>query len=166
VLKYLARYLTGGPISDRRLISDGNGHVTFWARTGRTPGGDRTDRHPCSLPGPEFVRRWSLHILPRNFVKTRRFGGYSNRRRQRYLSTCQDLLPCHSAPVPGEPKLESPVLLTAGDSAESPEPNAEVSAPACPDCGGRMHCIADRSRESWSVVMHSRDRPHWYRDGS
>ena len=33
VLKYLARYMTGGPISDRRIISDENHHVTFWARS-------------------------------------------------------------------------------------------------------------------------------------
>jgi len=33
VLKYLARYMTGGPISDRRLVSDEDGIVTFSART-------------------------------------------------------------------------------------------------------------------------------------
>jgi len=33
VLKYLARYMTGGPISNRRLISDDEGMVTFWARS-------------------------------------------------------------------------------------------------------------------------------------
>ena len=35
VLKYLARYLTGGPISDRRLIGESNGKVAFWASVGR-----------------------------------------------------------------------------------------------------------------------------------
>ena len=74
VLKYLARYLTGGPISDRRLISHENDEVTFWARTGTTTGGDHR-REPLTLPRPEFVRRWSLHILPKNYTKTRRFGG-------------------------------------------------------------------------------------------
>ncbi len=33
VLKYLARYMTGGPISDRRIICDENDRVTFWARS-------------------------------------------------------------------------------------------------------------------------------------
>ena len=33
VLKYLARYMAGGPIADRRMIRDENGHVTFWARS-------------------------------------------------------------------------------------------------------------------------------------
>ena len=34
VLKYLARYLTGGPISDKRLIEESNGKVAFLARAG------------------------------------------------------------------------------------------------------------------------------------
>ena len=33
MVKYLARYLTGGPISDGRLISHTDGQVTFWARS-------------------------------------------------------------------------------------------------------------------------------------
>ncbi len=70
VLKYLARYLTGGPISDRRLISHERGDVTFWARTGKTPGGGRAETQAYTLSGTEFVRRWSLHILPKGYVKT------------------------------------------------------------------------------------------------
>ena len=37
--KYLARYLTGGPISDRRIVSHENGFVTFLARVGKKTGG-------------------------------------------------------------------------------------------------------------------------------
>ena len=33
VLKYLARYMTGGPISDRRLIEVKGGRVYFWVRS-------------------------------------------------------------------------------------------------------------------------------------
>ena len=39
VVKYLARYLTGGPISDYRLVDYDGQHVTFTARTGTTRGG-------------------------------------------------------------------------------------------------------------------------------
>ena len=57
VLKYLVRYMTGGPISDRRLVSHAAGQVTFTARIGTTHGGsDATEG--VSLPGAEFVRRW------------------------------------------------------------------------------------------------------------
>jgi len=58
LLKYLARYVTGGPISDGRLISHENGQVTFWARDKSKTG----NRVPVRLSGAEFVRRWSLHI--------------------------------------------------------------------------------------------------------
>ena len=91
VVKYLARYLTGGPISDRRLMSHEHGEVTFFARVGKKTGGDEKTE-PIALPGVEFVRRWSLHILPKVYTKARRFGGYSNRHRQRYIAECRDLL--------------------------------------------------------------------------
>ena len=54
VLKYLARHLTGGPISEGRLISHENGKVTFRARSGKTPGGNRADTQTVTLPGVEF----------------------------------------------------------------------------------------------------------------
>ena len=36
VVKYLASYLTGGPISERRLISSDENEVVFWARPKRS----------------------------------------------------------------------------------------------------------------------------------
>jgi hypothetical protein len=55
MLKYLARYLTGGPISDRRLIEVKDGRVYFWARSG-----DKSGRQvPVSLSTLEFMRRWT-----------------------------------------------------------------------------------------------------------
>ena len=66
--KYLARYLTGGPISDRRIVSHENGFVTFLARVGKTTGGSK-QTIPVRPPGAEFVRRWCFHILPRQYAK-------------------------------------------------------------------------------------------------
>ena len=85
VVKYLARYMTSGPISDRRLVSHEDGIVTFSARIGKTHGGsDETEE--IRLSGAEFVRRWSLHILPKGFTRSRRFGGYSSHHRKRYIT--------------------------------------------------------------------------------
>ena len=39
-MKYLGRYLTGGPISDQRIVAADEREVTFLAREGKTPGGD------------------------------------------------------------------------------------------------------------------------------
>ena len=154
VLKYLARYMTGGPISVGRLISHEQGDVTFWARTGKTPGGGRAETQAYTLSGTEFVRRWSLHILPKGYVKTRRFGGYSNRHRQRHIAESRDLLLADGV----EPQDDSPKPCESSAS----EPADECR---CPKCGELMRCIAATDRGSWSVVMSSAARPVWYDDG-
>ena len=158
VLKYLARYLTGGPISDRRLLADENGHVTFLARPGTTAGG-AGESEPQTLPGVEFVRRWALHILPRNYTKTRRFGGYSNRHRERYRAACDELLPAHGS-VPEPPG-------TAPEPPAQPDPDAPSAAPqpCCPVCQGRLRHIGHAVRASWWRIMHGPWRPPWYTDG-
>jgi hypothetical protein len=159
VLKYLARYLTGGPISDRRLISDENGKVTFLARTGATTGGGPGESEPYTLSGAEFVRRWSLHILPKGYTKTRRFGGYSNRHQERYLAECEALLAAR-----GLSHLQSnPTTDTIPATAE-PAASSSQSEPSCPTCHTRMRLIANLCRPSWRLIMHSPWRPPWYTD--
>ena len=100
--------MTGAPISDRRLMSHEVGIVTFSARTGKTHGGSKeTEKIPLS--GVEFVRRWSLHILPKGYTKTRRFGGYSNHHRKRYIPECLELLDVvESTPVAEAASDEAP----------------------------------------------------------
>jgi hypothetical protein len=156
VLKYLARYLTGGPISNSRLISGENGRVTFWARSGKQPGGD-SEQRPCELSGVEFVRRWSLHILPKGYTKTRRYGGFSNRHCKRYMATCRELLPSH------------PESQSSDDEHQTDQPEDAADAqsqgdPECPYCGRVMNCIGRSTRPHWSQVMHSPLRPIWYDD--
>ncbi|MEO1994987.1 MAG: transposase [Planctomycetaceae bacterium] len=148
VVKYLARYLTGGPISDGRLISHDNGQVKFWARRGTTPGGDRQDMIAVCLSGEEFVRRWSLHILPKGLVKTRRYGGWSNRHQQAYRARCDELL-----------------NTDVSVDAESPDSPAESRAgvdPYCRHCGTTLSLVSSSNRPSWRVVMASPVRPEWY----
>ena len=160
VIKYLARYLTGGPISDRRLISHQDGDVTFWARTGNTPGGGNraAASQAYTLSGSEFVRRWSLHILPKGYVKTRRYGGYSNRHCKRSIAECRDLLIANGV----EPAADS--VADSAEPGESPAPEP-VGDCRCPQCGELMRCIAATDRSSWSTVMSSPNRPIWYDDG-
>jgi hypothetical protein len=160
VLKYLARLLTGGPISDRRLISDENGKVTFLARTGATTMGGPGEPEPYTLSGAEFVRRWSLHILPKGYTKTRRFGGYSNRHSERYLDECKSLL--------STLKRAGRQLATTDDaSLKSTEPSvvSESSEPCCPQCHKRMRLVAEALPASWWRIMNSPWRPPWYSHG-
>ena len=156
--KYLARYLTGGPISDRRIVSHEDGFVTFSARVGKTTGGS-DDVEPIRLRGAEFVRRWCLHILPKGYTKTRRFGGYWNCRRKDYLAECRELLAASgvvSAPVVATPEPPLSSLI--------PEAAIDDTAPCCPKCQAKMRWIGFQEKQSWWMIMHSPLRPHWYRD--
>lgn len=150
VLRYLARYMTGGPISDRRLVSSEDGMVKFSARNGTEKGGnDETEEVPMS--GVEFVRRWSLHILPKGFTKTRRFGGFSNYHRKRYMAECA----------------ARQNHLVAEQTAESQSNDAAdgITQYRCPHCESPLLQVAKSDAPSWRDVMRSEFRPAWYDDG-
>lgn len=150
VLKYLARYLTGGPISDRRLIAHQDGKVTFWARSRDKGGGNPSE--PYTLTGVEFTRRWALHILPKGFVKSRCFGGFSCRQRKAYLARCRTLVgsPAALAPPPPEASADEPA-------------QAEPFAPLCPRCQTPMKCVFQDERVGWRSVVNGPHGPAWYR---
>ncbi len=70
VVRYLTRYLTGGPISDSRIVAADTSSVTFMAREGVRVGGQR-EQVPVEVETMEFMRRWCLHIQPEQLTKTR-----------------------------------------------------------------------------------------------
>ena len=161
VIKYLARYMTGGPISDKRLVSHESGShesgkVTIRARSTEKPAdGSPREQVRVRLDGVEFVRRWSLHILPRGFVKVRRYGGFSNRRREVYLELCRQLLGLALSPTdPPEEENDEP-----GEVFE------EEGNDKCPQCKEVMITLFHQDRPSWSRTMSGPSRPAWYRDG-
>ena len=137
VLKYLARYMSGGPISDRRLISDEDGVVTFWARGKDKANGNKPE--PFSLRGTEFVRRWSMHILPKGYTRSRSYGGYHGTKRKDYLERCRVLLGITGDDDPTD----------SNDPTESPEP----SLPTCPRCEIPMVCLEQKPRPSWKQIF-------------
>jgi hypothetical protein len=136
VLKYLARYMSGGPISDRRLISDEDGVVTFWARSKDKGKGKRSEKFP--LKGTEFVRRWTMHILPKGYTRSRAYGGYHGTKRAVYLDCCRELLG-----------------IAADDPATADDPldAREASGPTCPHCEIAMLCVRQQSRPSWKKIF-------------
>jgi hypothetical protein len=99
VLKYLARYTHRVAISNHRLRSLENGHVSFewkdYAHRART--------QLMTLDAVEFLRRFLLHVLPTGLVRIRQFGLLSNRERTRKLELCRTLIaacfPPHCDPV-------------------------------------------------------------------
>lgn len=74
VVKYLGQYTHRVAITNQRILNIENGNITFITKDYR----DRACKKPVTLDGTEFLRRFSLHILPRRFVKIRRFGIYNH----------------------------------------------------------------------------------------
>lgn len=145
VLKYLTRYLTGGPISDSRIVSERQDHITFVARSKDKSRGQPPVAH--TLPGLEFVRRWSLHILPKGLTRCRRYGGYHGRHCAEYLETCRRLLGAQAA------EEQFP-------KGTQPETGADRN-PRCPRCELPMVSLERTVRPSWQEVFQgSAQRPH------
>ena len=80
-LKYLSRYLYRGVISERNIIANHNGKVTFQyidSETGKT--------QQRSLKGEDFLHLILLHVLPRGFRRVRDYGFlHSNAKKMLFL---------------------------------------------------------------------------------
>ena len=74
VVKYLGQYTHRVAITNQRFLNIADGKVTFIAKDYR----DRANKKPVTLDGVEFLRRFTMHILPQRFVKIRRFGIYNH----------------------------------------------------------------------------------------
>lgn len=150
IVKYLARYLTGGPISDARILAADKEKVTFLAREGVITGGTKK-QVPVTLPTVEFVERWCLHILPFQFTKTRRFGGWSNIRVNSYHERCSIMLEALNAPLPEDAFCFPP-----------PEEECDTDKTTCPNCGGRFVEFVQPHKPSWATLRASEYWPAWF----
>lgn len=73
VAGYLARYMSGGPISNKRLVSISDEAVTFRYKDHR----DGTQQL-MKLTPHDFLSRWMEHVPPRGLRMIRRSGLYAN----------------------------------------------------------------------------------------
>lgn len=80
VLEYLGRYTHRVAISNHRITRIRDGSVTFTVRNRKQ--GTTEER---TLTAEEFLRRFSLHILPPGFMKIRAYGFLSNTRKKEAL---------------------------------------------------------------------------------
>ena len=152
VVRYLTRYLTGGPISDHRIVSADRNEVTFLAREGKRVGGERK-QIPVTLSLSQFVRRWCLHVQPNELTKTRYFGGWSNMSRDRYMKCCQELQPWKAL----QTTLREPDKLQSSE-----EPWSDLK---CEHCGSdRMVLLDTLEQPSWKEIFAftSTSLPAWY----
>jgi hypothetical protein len=119
VVQYLARYTHRVAISNHRLLSVDDDHVTFrWKDYAH-----HNKSRAMTLTLEEFLRRFLQHVLPKGLPRIRYFGWLANRRRKELLPLCRTLLAV--APPPAVSN------------------DAETNVWRCPDCGGAMR-VAER----------------------
>jgi hypothetical protein len=110
VVEYLGRYTHKIAISNHRIKSMNAGHVTFSYKDYKHGSVTRE----MTLEATEFIRRFSLHILPKSFVRIRHYGICSSTAKQKSAATIKAQLPaeatqspaiyCKAAPVAFNPK--------------------------------------------------------------
>jgi hypothetical protein len=88
VIEYLGRYTHKIAISNNRLKEVNENSVTFTYKDYKTKGEKKLIR----LSHEEFIRRFSLHILPRRFVKMRHYGFLSSSWKRQKLKALQEKL--------------------------------------------------------------------------
>jgi hypothetical protein len=76
VVEYLGRYTHKVAISNHRLLAVNESRVRFRYRDYRD-----NQQKEMSLEGPEFLRRFCQHILPKRFVRIRHYGLLSTTKR-------------------------------------------------------------------------------------
>lgn len=118
-LTYLSAYIYRTALSNKRILADHDGRITF-AYTESGTGASKT----CTLEAMEFMRRVLQHVLPPGLHKIRYFGWMHPRARARFLLV-QTLLA---------------VTLWLADPAPASEPPPHLR---CPHCGhDTLVCVA------------------------
>jgi hypothetical protein len=99
-LKYLSRYLYRGVISQRDIVKDQDGMVTFQYEENKT----KIIRH-VTLPAADFIMRLLRHVLPKRFRRIRDVG-FHHGNAKRTLTRIQ--LALAKAPIAAVPRTEKP----------------------------------------------------------
>lgn len=81
VIEYLGRYTHKIAISNHRIVKVTNNTVTFKVKNYKKDGKPEL----LTLTTEEFIRRFSMHILPKRFVRIRHFGVVSSTSKRLYL---------------------------------------------------------------------------------
>ncbi len=126
VLEYLGRYTHRVAISNHRIESIAHGKVTFTAKNRK-----KGTTYPVVLEAAEFLRRFTLHILPPNFMKIRFFGFLSNTNKRWALKTIRTSL---GMQPPTEPTADEPKETTA----EKILRLTGLDVARCPKCEGKL----------------------------
>ena len=123
-LIYLGRYLYRGVISEKNILSDCQGIISFRIK-------DNTGQEVIQrLAGAEFLWRLLLHVLPKRFRRVRDFGLlHGNAKR---LILLVQLVLRVRMPWPAPPRENTPMV--------------------CPRCGGVLKLLMVRQRERMPIL--------------
>jgi len=100
VLHYLARYTHRVAISNHRILTVNESQVVFrWKDYAH-----HNKQRAMPLTCEEFLHRFLQHVLPKGFPRIRYFGWLANRRRNKLLPLCRDLLPPVAQQASAEPE--------------------------------------------------------------
>jgi hypothetical protein len=124
VATYLARYLRGGPIQNRRVVSFDGRSVTFvYQNNHDTPEGDKGSRQSMTLAVGDFIQRVLLHVPAPHTQVVRTYGLYHH-------TKAADLARCRLQL--GQPPVEAPVKL---DWQTYCAQRGDAHPERCPTCG-------------------------------
>lgn len=131
VLKYLSRYTHRVAIANGRILFVGDGVVRFAYRDYA----DHSTQKAMTLKGPEFLRRFLLHVLPKGFVRIRHYGLTANCHRGVKLERSRELLQrTQDGSTAASEQTPAAVEEWRGPATDS-------DAIRCPNCGGAMRII-------------------------
>jgi hypothetical protein len=119
VLRYLGRYTHRMAISNHRITAFDGERVSFRWRDYAHGGKQRI----MTLDAVNFLCRFFLHVLPKGFVRIRRYGLLSNRFRKQLLPLARTL------------------LAEQGREALIPPPLPDCAPWHCPRCGKAMRVV-------------------------
>ena len=89
VIEYLGRYTHKIAISNHRIKNIDENSITFSCKDYRKEG----QKFDLTLDNMEFVRRFSMHILPKGFVRIRHYGILSSSCKKSSLHVIRKQLP-------------------------------------------------------------------------
>jgi len=135
VIAYLGQYTHRVAITNQRIIDISDKHVRFIAKDYR----DRAQKKPVTMKGTEFLRRFCQHVMPKGFVRIRRYGIYN--------PTVKRNLALQFTPEENTPEKQELKNKKEETTAEKIRRLTGIDPGMCPVCKkGRMHITCEMPR--------------------
>jgi Putative transposase/Transposase zinc-binding domain len=138
VLRYLANYTHRVALSNRRIVQVDAQHpsVTFTYRDYQ----HGSQRKALRLSALEFIRRFSLHILPAGLVRIRHYGILGNNRRKRAIAAARAIFQCRGRALELQPQSVAQKPMGCPSCGK-----AGIRLVAFTDAAGLLHRIGHRA---------------------